>query len=830
LSIKINSQRIAELPLPKPFVEIFVYSPRVEGIHLRMGLVARGGIRWSDRREDFRTEVLGLMKAQNVKNTVIVPVGAKGGFVPKRMPVAGTTDDKQLEGVACYRTFVRGLLDLTDNSVDGKIVHPPRVVRRDDDDPYLVVAADKGTATFSDIANSVASEYKFWLGDAFASGGSVGYDHKKMAITARGAWECVRRHFREMNIDTQTQDFTVVGIGDMSGDVFGNGMLRSKHIQLLAAFDHRHIFIDPSPDATASFIERERLFLLPRSSWEDYNTKLISAGGGVYARSAKSIKLTAQVKMLIGLTEESLAPQALIRAILRMPVDLLWNGGIGVYVKASNETHSQAGDRTNDSLRIDGKELRCKVIGEGGNLGVTQRGRIEYALNGGRINTDFIDNSAGVDCSDHEVNIKILLNAACEKGLKPAERNRLLARMTSDVGALVLRDNYLQSQALSMMELSAKNRLPEHAHFIRSLEITNELDRVVEYLPSVEEIADRSKEGAGLSRPELAVLLSYSKIALFNRLIRTDVPEDPYLSQELERYFPVILQERYRTLMRKHRLRREIITTAITNSLVNRMGASFALRAQEDTGADAAIVARAYTIARECIEARELWVQIEALDNKVPAATQYALMNDIARLLRFITYWLIDRHHDALRIETRVAALKPGIRELRKDFTTILTGDTLIDFGARQQSLIAEHIPSKLAGQLAGVEALYSAPDIVEVAIEAKRSVTQVAQVYFSLDTLLSINWLRDQVQAIDVKDRWQSVARNTLRDTLYALHRTLCHQALACGKEDAVAIWQTRQATNVQHAVDSLKEMRALPKTDFATLSVAVQGIRKLT
>jgi glutamate dehydrogenase len=402
--------------------------------------------------------------------------------------------------------------------------------------------------------------------------------------------------------------------------------------------------------------------------------------------------------------------------------------------------------------------------------------------------------------------------------------------MTSDVGALVLRDNYLQSQALSMMELSAKNRLPEHAHFIRSLEITNELDRVVEYLPSVEEIADRSKEGAGLSRPELAVLLSYSKIALFNRLIRTDVPEDPYLSQELERYFPVILQERYRTLMRKHRLRREIITTAITNSLVNRMGASFALRAQEDTGADAAIVARAYTIARECIEARELWVQIEALDNKVPAATQYALMNDIARLLRFITYWLIDRHHDALRIETRVAALKPGIRELRKDFKTILTGDTLIDFGARQQSLIAEHIPSKLAGQLAGVEALYSAPDIVEVAIEAKRSVTQVAQVYFSLDTLLSINWLRDQVQAIDVKDRWQSVARNTLRDTLYALHRTLCHQALACGKEDAVAIWQTRQATNVQHAVDSLKEMRALPKTDFATLSVAVQGIRKLT
>ncbi|HYM33976.1 MAG TPA: NAD-glutamate dehydrogenase domain-containing protein, partial [Steroidobacteraceae bacterium] len=836
LSMKLDSRRLP-LPLPKPLVEIFVYSPRVEGVHLRMGRVARGGIRWSDRREDFRTEILGLMKAQNVKNTVIVPVGAKGGFIPKQMPVGASADDRQREGVACYRTFIRGLLDLTDNIVAGKIVPPPDVVRRDDDDPYLVVAADKGTATFSDIANNISADYKFWLGDAFASGGSAGYDHKKMAITARGAWECVKRHFREIGVDTQSHDFTVVGIGDMAGDVFGNGMLRSKHIRLQAAFNHQHIFLDPAPDAQKSFAERERLFNLPRSTWKDYNAELISKGGGIFERSVKSIALSMQLKAMLGVNDNNLSPQDLIKAILRMPVDLLWNGGIGTYVKASHESHAEVGDRSNDSVRIDGKELRCKVVGEGGNLGFTQLGRVEFARHGGsgggRINTDFIDNSAGVDCSDHEVNIKILLNAASEKGLKTADRNKLLVQMTEDVAVLVLRDNYLQSQALSMVELSAKERLPEHAHFIRSLEVSNELDRTVEFLPSTEELAERGKQNAGLTRPELAVLLSYSKIALFNRLIATDVPEDPYLSHELERYFPGVLQQRYRALMRKHRLRREIITTAITNSLVNRMGPSFALRTQEHTGADAATIARAYTIARETFEVRELWSQIEALDTKIPASAQYELMNEIARLLRFVTYWLINRHRDELHIEKQVASLRPGIRELRKELPTLLTGDAKQHYDKRQTQMTAEHIPASLATQLAGLNALYSAPDIVEVAAQSKESVTHVALIYFKLDHLLSLNWLRDQVLALNVQDRWQAIARTTLRDNVYGLHRTLALQVLSNRQRgkilDPVDAWQRANSATVQHAIDSLKEMRTLPRADFATLSVAMQAIRRL-
>jgi glutamate dehydrogenase len=837
LSIKLDSRRL-ELPLPKPLVEIFVYSPRVEGVHLRMGRVARGGLRWSDRREDFRTEILGLMKAQNVKNTVIVPVGAKGGFVPKQMPAGATADDRQREGVACYRTFIRALLDLTDNLVGGRLVPPPNVVRRDDDDPYLVVAADKGTATFSDIANGISAEYKFWLGDAFASGGSAGYDHKKMAITARGAWECVKRHFRELGVDTQSQDFTVIGIGDMAGDVFGNGMLRCKHIRLQAAFNHQHIFLDPEPNAATSFAERERLFNLPRSTWKDYNTDLISKGGGIVERSAKSITLSPQVQRMLEVSDTRLSPQALMKAILKMRVDLFWNGGIGTYVKSSDESHAQVGDRANDSVRVDGRELRCKVIGEGGNLGLTQYGRIEYALSGGKLNTDFIDNSAGVDCSDHEVNIKILLNAATEKGLKSAERNKLLVQMTDDVGSLVLRDNYLQSQALSMIEQSAKDRLAEHGYFIRSLEITNELDRSVEYLPSAEELTERGKQGGGLTRPELAVLLSYSKIALFNRLIGTDVPEDPYLSQELERYFPKILPQRYRTLMRKHRLRREIITTAITNSLVNRMGPSFALRTQEDTGADAATIARAYAIAREIFEVRELWLQIEALDNKVPATTQYALMNEIARLLRFVTYWLINRNRpntkSGLHIEQQVAALRPGIRELRKELKSLLRGDAAKNYAEQYAKVLGQHIPAALATHLAGVEALYGAPDIVEIAAESKANVLTVASVYFKLDELLSLSWLRDQVLSLSVQDRWQAVARTTLRDNVYELHRALCLQVLERSKraksDEVISAWQTAGGSAVQHAIDSLKEMRTLPRADFATLSVATQAIRKLT
>ncbi|HEX6928828.1 MAG TPA: NAD-glutamate dehydrogenase, partial [Gammaproteobacteria bacterium] len=644
ISFKFDPQRIPELPLPKPMFEIWVYSPRVEGVHLRGGKVARGGLRWSDRREDFRTEVLGLMKAQQVKNTLIVPVGSKGGFVVKRPPAAGDREAMLKEGVECYRTFLRGLLDITDNIVDGRITAPVSVVRHDEDDPYLVVAADKGTATFSDIANGIAAEYGFWLGDAFASGGSAGYDHKGMGITASGGWESVKRHFRELGIDTQTTNFSVIGIGDMAGDVFGNGMLLSRHIRLKAAFNHMHIFIDPFPDTEISFKERERLFNLPRSTWADYNVDLVSKGGGVYPRTAKSIKLSEEAREALGIEETSLTPAELIKAILKAPVDLLWNGGIGTYVKAKTETNAEVGDRANDAVRVNGEELRCRVIGEGGNLGMTQRGRVEFALKGGRVNTDFVDNSGGVDCSDHEVNIKILLNVAqTETKLTLKQRNKLLADMTDEVAQLVLRDNYLQTQAITVAEAQAPTRINEHAYLMRALERSGRLNRALEFLPNEETLNDRRAANRGLTRPELAVLFAYAKMDVYESLLESDVPEDSYLGSELENYFPRPLQRKYRELMPRHRLKREIIATAITNSMVSRMGATFAHRMREETGTTTAATARAYTIAREAYDVRTLWAEIEALDNKVPAALQTAMHVQIARLLKHATHWLLDR-------------------------------------------------------------------------------------------------------------------------------------------------------------------------------------------
>ncbi|HKU14447.1 MAG TPA: NAD-glutamate dehydrogenase, partial [Steroidobacteraceae bacterium] len=716
LSFKLDPRNVPELPQPRPAFEIFVYSPRVEGVHLRMGYVARGGIRWSDRREDFRTEVLGLMKAQNVKNTVIVPVGAKGGFVPKRLPANASREDVQREGVECYRTFIRGLLDLTDNIVDGKVVPPPQVVRRDSDDPYLVVAADKGTATFSDIANRIAAEYGFWLGDAFASGGSAGYDHKKIGITARGGWECVKRHFRELGIDTQAQDFTAIGIGDMAGDVFGNGMLQSPHIKLLAAFNHQHIFLDPTPDPAASFVERRRMFALPRSTWEDYDRKVISKGGGVFPRTAKSIRLSPQVQAMLGFKRDSATPLELIKLILCMQVDLLWNGGIGTYVKASDESNSDVGDRANDAVRVNGRDLRCRVVGEGGNLGLSQRGRIEYAINGGKLNTDFVDNSGGVDCSDHEVNIKILLNNLPKRaGLTLAKRNELLVDMTDEVADLVLRDNYLQGQALSMLEARAVSDMLEHAHSIRQLELAGSLDRGLEFLPGAEEIAERHKAGRGLTRPELSILLAYSKMALYSRLIDSDVPEDPYLGHELERYFPRLMQKRLARYLHEHRLRREIIATATTNSMVNRMGPTFARRVQEDTGAGAATVVRAYAIAREAYEMRTTWSQIEALDNKIKAATQYEMMFETTRLLRFCTYWLIHRHSGKLEIERQVSRLRRGLAELDAALPGVLSGADLAFFENRRAVYRTANVPEALAKRMASLAALRSGPDLVEI-------------------------------------------------------------------------------------------------------------------
>ena len=830
VSFKLDSRKVPDLPLPRPAFEIFVYSPRVEGVHLRMGQVARGGIRWSDRREDFRTEVLGLMKAQNVKNTLIVPVGAKGGFVPKRMPANATREEVQREGVECYRTFIRGLLDITDNIVGGKVVVPPQVVRQDGDDPYLVVAADKGTASFSDIANRISAEYQFWLGDAFASGGSAGYDHKKMGITARGGWECVKRHFREMGIDTQSQDFTVIGIGDMSGDVFGNGLLQSKHIRLVAAFNHQHIFIDPTPDPARSFTERERLFALPRSTWEDYDRKLISKGGGVFPRSAKSIDLTPQMQSLIGLQQASATPQELMRAILRMPADLLWNGGIGTYCKGSSESNADVGDRSNDAVRVNGNELRCKVVGEGGNLGFSQRGRVEYALNGGRINTDFVDNSAGVDCSDHEVNIKILLNAVPAAQLNLTQRNQLLAQMTDDVAALVLRDNYLQSQAISMLQARASADLLEHAHTIRSLELAGQLDRALEFLPDAEQIGERRKAGLGLTRPELSILLAYAKMALYSRLIDSDVPEDPYLGHELERYFPPQLTKRCGKFLRQHRLRREIIATATTNSMVNRMGATFARRAQEDTGAEAATVVRAYAIAREAFAMRDTWISIEALDTQIDASTQYEMMFETTRLLRFCSYQLIRGQQGQLDIEQQVTRLRAGLKQLDAALPAVLSGADLQAFETRRARYRAARVPDALSKRMASLQALRSGIDLIELAEPAKLSVDTVAAVYFAIGTALSLDWLREQIEALGVEGHWQAVARSTLRDNLYSLQRALCAQALKQRKvepQQAVQSWLEQHGSAVEYLRRVLTEMRALPMMDFATLSVALQAVR---
>ena len=642
LSFKFNPAHVPGLPEPKPMFEIWVYAPRVEGVHLRGGRAARGGLRWSDRREDFRTEVLGLMKAQMVKNVVIVPVGSKGGFVVKNPPPPGDREAWMREGIACYQTFLRGLLDLTDNLAGTDIVPPPDVVRHDGDDPYLVVAADKGTATFSDYANAISQEYGFWLDDAFASGGSVGYDHKKMAITARGAWESVKRHFREMGVDTQTMDFTVVGIGDMSGDVFGNGMLLSPHIKLVAAFDHRHIFLDPNPDPGASLAERGRLFILERSSWADYDPTLISAGGGVFPRTAKTVPVSAAMQAILGINAAALPPNELIRAILQAPVDLLYNGGVGTYVKASRETHAQVGDRTNDALRVNGADLRCKVVAEGGNLGLTHLGRIEFALRGGRINTDAIDNSAGVDCSDHEVNIKILLGLVVKDGeMTEKQRNAQLADMTDEVGLLVLQDNYYQTQALSIAGRYSIELFDAETRFMRWLERAGRLNRVIEFLPTDEEIAERQAAKQGLTSPERAVLLAYSKMWLYDALLESDMPEDPLVSSMLIDYFPKPLRHRFREPIQRHPLRREILATYLTNALVNRVGCEFVHRLMEETDAQPSEIVRACIMARDVFDLDDVWHSIDALDNRVADDVQARMFVEVARLVERTALWFL---------------------------------------------------------------------------------------------------------------------------------------------------------------------------------------------
>jgi len=832
MSFKLDSAKMPQLPKPLPYREIWVFSAVMEGIHLRGGAVARGGLRWSDRKEDFRTEVLGLMKAQNVKNTIIVPVGAKGGFVVKHLPQNGSRDEVMAEVTRCYKIFINGMLDITDNLDEEEIIPPAGLIRRDGDDPYLVVAADKGTATFSDIANAIALKRGFWLGDAFASGGSVGYDHKAIAITARGAWEGVKRHFREMGKNIQKEPFTVLGIGDMSGDVFGNGMLLSTQIQLKAAFNHLHIFLDPNPDRKISLRERKRLFKLSRSGWDDYNRELISRGGGVFSRLEKSIPVSREVRAWLGIEEKQLAPNELIRALLKAEVDLLWNGGIGTYVKSSHETNAQVGDAQNNWLRINGNELRCKVVGEGGNLGLTQLGRIEYAQAGGCINTDFIDNSAGVDCSDHEVNIKILLNQVIRAGkLSFEDRNSLLAEMTDEVAHLVLRSNYLQSQTISMMEVLTGARLGAKQHFISVLENEGLLDRDLEQLPDDEELTRRRTSGKGLYRPELAVLLSYSKIMLYRQLLDSDVPEDPWLSQELQRYFPEPLQERYSDYMDGHRLKREIIATQVTNSMVNRMGASFTLRMHEDTGATAAEVARAFTIAREIFRARDFWSRIESLDNKVESSLQICATLEMWNLLRQATRWVLNQPGLKFNIRASIERLAPGLEILEKKMGRSLKSAEKEQVQERAEPLLAGGMPKTLAHRAASLHLLYPALDVVETAASRQTDVLSVATVFFGLGDRLGLKWLRESVEKLPVEGQWHAHARGNLRDELYSQHRRLAGRILQefPDAKDPVSSWIEANAADVKRISDMMKDMHHLASMDYATVSVAVRSLDQL-
>jgi glutamate dehydrogenase len=832
ISFKLDSQAVPDLPLPRPYREIWVFSPRFEGIHLRGGKIARGGLRWSDRREDFRTEVLGLMKAQNVKNTMIVPVGAKGGFFVKHSPTNEGRDAVLREGISCYTSFINGLLDITDNLDEEKILSPVEVVKHDIDDPYLVVAADKGTATFSDIANGVSQQHGFWLGDAFASGGSVGYDHKGMGITARGAWEGVKRHFREMGRDIQRDPFTVVGIGDMSGDVFGNGMLLSQHTRLIAAFNHLHIFLDPDPDKNVSFKERQRLFRIERSGWDDYNRDLISKGGGIFSRQDKTIPLSSEVRDWLGIDDEHLTPHALIRELLKAPVDLLWNGGIGTYVKACTESHAEVGDLANNLLRVNGKDLHCRVIGEGGNLGFTQKGRMEFASGGGRVNTDFIDNSAGVDTSDHEVNIKILLNQVMRAGeIDAASRNSLMVEMTDEVADLVLASNYLQTLAISMMEKLSGPRLGSKQHFISVLENEGLLNRQLEFLPEDEELTERRNKGEGLLRPELSVLLSYSKIRLYQQLLASDVPEDPYLSRELIRYFPQALQDRYADYMQGHRLKREIIATQVTNSLVNRMGASFTLRMHEDTGAEPAEVAKAYTVARSVFEARGFWKKINSLDDKVDTDLQISALLSMWDLLRQTTRWLLNLPDREFNIQATIDLLAPGLHILTRSLQKSLSPEDVAKMHEQMQPYLDGGFSKALARRTVILQFLFPALDVVETAARWNADVRQVADVFFGLGDSLELRWLRSQVEALEVVGQWHARARANLRDELFTQQNLLVERVLqASGNEaDPVSAWINANEQSIKRVVDMMHDMKNHTDMDYAIITVAVRSLARL-
>ncbi|RKR79465.1 NAD-glutamate dehydrogenase [Marinobacter nauticus] len=835
ISVKFDPSQIPDMPLPLPMFEIFVYSPRVEGVHLRGGKVARGGLRWSDRFEDYRTEILGLVKAQQVKNAVIVPVGAKGGFVAKRLPDPSDREAFQAEGIAAYKTFIRGLLDITDNLVDSGIQPPERVIRHDEDDHYLVVAADKGTATFSDIANGLAAEYGFWMGDAFASGGSNGYDHKKMGITARGAWVSVERHFREMGINPAVDEFTAIGIGDMGGDVFGNGLLCSEKTRLVAAFNHIHIFIDPTPDAERSYKERKRLFELPRSAWTDYDSKLISKGGGVFSRNAKSIPVSPEMKKLLGIKADRVPPNMLISHILKAEVDLLWIGGIGTYVKGSGESHSDVGDKANDGLRINGAELRCKVVGEGGNLGFTQMGRIEYALKGGRLNTDFIDNSGGVDCSDHEVNMKILLNRAVAMGdLTGKQRNIMLEEMTDDVASLVLKNNYRQTQAISIASEDAATRLEEYRRLMNTFESEGKLNRALEFLPDDETLSERKLAKKGLTRPELSVLISYVKGDLKQVLIDSNLPDNPLLAGEMYKVFPRDLTKRFSKELGEHQLRREIIATQIANDMVNHMGITFVERLNQSTGADAASIALAWIIARDVFRIDSWWDKIEALDFHVSADLQMELMQDLMRLMRRAVRWLLRNRRAELNIQSHMERFADSVWAITSGLPEYLGDQARANWEKRNDQLMAAGLPKELASVLAGTGYLYSSLGIIEAQEATGMPLKTVANLYYGLGDRLDLTWFANAIAALTPSSHWQALARESFREDLDWQQRALTTGVLKTAESpekvtDSVNAWEQRN----QHMIDRwnamLAELKGVREPEYAMFSVALRELLDL-
>ncbi len=838
LAIKLEPAHIRELPEPRPKYEIWVCAPRVEGVHLRFGKVARGGLRWSDRREDFRTEVLGLVKAQAVKNAVIVPVGAKGGFVAKQLPDPAVDRDAWLaEGIGAYKVFIGSLLDLTDNLVGADVVAPDRVVRHDGDDPYLVVAADKGTATFSDIANGVAAEYGFWLGDAFASGGSAGYDHKAMGITARGAWESVRAHFRVIGPDIDTTTFTAVGIGDMSGDVFGNGMLLSENLRLVAAFDHRHIFVDPDPDPATSFAERQRLFALPRSSWADYGSSLISSGGGVYPRTAKSIPVSAEAASALGIAAGPgpMAPNDLLRAILTAPVDLLWNGGIGTYVKATTESHADVGDRANDAIRVNGSDLRSRVVGEGGNLGLTQRGRIEAARAGVALNTDAIDNSAGVDTSDHEVNIKILLERVAAAGdLDPVERDPLLQSMTDEVAQKVLQDNIDQNNLLTFESHFGSMMVPAFGRLMRSLERTAGLDRPLEALPDDAALAALVLDGRGLTTPELAVLVAYTKLDLKDALLESSVPDEVFTTPWLIGYFPDVLVTRFAAHLDSHPLRRQIITTGLVNEMVNRGGITYTLRASEESGAAPAEIARAFAVSCGVFDLPDLWARIDAQGGRVPTAALNALRSEVQRLLDRATRWFLQTRGGTLDVPGEVQRFRATVAGLAGQIPEFLVGIERERLDRRVADFIAVGAPDDLATEVAALLDVFSLLDIVEVSLRTDEDPASVAALYFTISERYEVDRFLGRITGLPRGDRWSSLARSALRSDLYGALASLTSRVVRATPDggepiERVTTWEERYAEGLGRARATLAEIGAQESFDLATLSVALRVIRTL-